>query len=135
MAMRGLSNGSLMFSEISNSSRVYTKRKGNMRNFKPHLVRVHVIVALTALLLPSYAADAKADKKKSQAAYQQGVLADKAGQRTEAIADYSAAVEADPSNGDALRARANDYLAAGDRAKALEDFEKAINVQPSAGDN
>ena len=63
-----------------------------------------IFIVLAALLHPAHAADAKADKKKSQAAYQQGILADGAGQRADAIAAYSAAIAADAANGDAWRA-------------------------------
>ena len=98
-----------------------------MCNVRRNGAPIFIVLALSAALLhPAHAADAKADKKKSQAAYQQGVLADKAGQRADAIAAYSAAIAADASNGDAWRARGKDYLAAGDKAKALADFEKAI---------
>lgn len=97
-------------------------------------MRIFAVLALSALLVPAHAAD-KPDKKKSQADYQQGVQADKASHRDEAIAAYTAAVEADSSNAEAWRARAKDYLAAGDRAKALSDFEKAVQVQPAGGEN
>ena len=96
-----------------------------MGNFKPPPPRSFVCLALSALLLPAYPAPQKADKKKSQADYQQALLSDKAGHREEAIAAYSSAIEADPSNGDAWRARAEDYLAAGDRAKMHRKFAAA----------
>src|ERR1700679_2467980 len=104
--------------------------KNDMFNFRPYRPRILAVLTLSAFLVPVHAVD-KPDKKKSEASYQQGVLADKAGNRNEAIADYTAAVDADSSNAEAWRARGKDHLAAGDRAKAIADFEKAIQVQPT----
>jgi hypothetical protein len=66
-------------------------------------------VAITGMLMPVSGADAKPDKKKSQAAYQRGLQADKAGHREVAISAYSEAIEADSSNGAAWRARGKDH--------------------------
>ena len=82
------------------------------------------------LLLPVNGAEAKPDKKKSQAAYQTGARADQAGQRDEAIAAYTEAIQADPANAAAWCARGKDYFAAGDREKAAADFDQAIRSQP-----
>ena len=70
------------------------------------------------MFVPVNAGDEKADRKKSQVAFQRGAQADKAGHRGEAIAAYSEAIAADAANGAAWRARGKDYLAAGDQAKA-----------------
>ena len=60
------------------------------------------------------AADAKPDKKKSQAALLRGKKADEAGQRDEAIAAYTEAIQADAVQCGCVRARGQDYQAAGD---------------------
>src|SRR5580693_2418340 len=106
-----------------------------MCNLRRNRAPVFIVLALSALLGPARATDAKPDKKKSQAAFKQGVLADHDGQRADAMAAYTAAIAADASNGDAWRARGNDYLAAGDKTKALADFEKAIEVHPTGAEN
>ena len=69
-------------------------------------VATAIAVSLTGAI---FAADAKVDKKKAQAAYQRGLEDDKHGQRADAIAAYSEAVLLDPSNAAAYRARAGDY--------------------------
>src|SRR5262249_13219411 len=80
------------------------------------------------------AADAKPDKKKSQAAFLRGKKADEAGRRDEAIAAYTEAIQADSTNGDALRSRAKDYQAAGELPKAQADLDKAVELAPASGD-
>ena len=94
------------------------------------VARVVLAIAITGLLISVDGADGKPDKKKSQAAYQQGVGADQAGRREEAIAAYTEAIEADSGNAAALRARGKDYFKAGNREKAAADFETAVVVQP-----
>ena len=86
-------------------------------------------------MLPARGADAKPDKKKSQAALQRGKKADEAGKRDEAIAAYTEAIQADASNVEAWRARGRDYQAAGDNQKAQADFDKAIETQPRGAEN
>src|SRR4249920_710522 len=90
------------------------------------------LLTMAALAMPALAADTKPDKKKSQAAYQRGKKADEAGQRDEAIAAYTEAVQADPANLDALRARAKDYTAAGDNKKAVADLDAVIEQAPGS---
>jgi len=97
--------------------------------------RLAVFLAVVAGLFPAGAADTKPDKKRSLAAMQRGKKADDAGQRNEAIAAYSEAIQADASNAEAWRARGRDYLAADDRPKAQADFDKAIEIQPGGAEN
>ena len=81
-------------------------------------VATAIAASLTGAL---FAADAKVDKKKSQAAYERGLADDKQGQRADAIAAYSEALQLDPSSAAAYRARAGDYSAQGERDKASAD--------------
>ena len=76
-----------------------------MRTSRFQLAKIAVSFALAGMLISAYGGDTKPDKKKSQAAWQRGKKADDAGQRAEAIAAYSDALAADPSNAEALRAR------------------------------
>src|SRR5579863_10085044 len=96
--------------------------------------RIVLSMAIAAALHPVNGADDKPDKRKSQAAYQRGVQADKAGHRDQAIGDYSEAIEADNANGAAWRARGKDYLTAGDKLKAAEDLEQAVRLSPADGE-
>jgi hypothetical protein len=72
-------------------------------------IRIAIVLSLAigAALAPVNAAD-KADRRKSQLAYQRGVRADAAGKRDEAIAAYSEAIQADESFAAAWRARGKD---------------------------
>src|SRR5215510_5055177 len=92
-----------------------------------------VLLVLTAAALASSAysqSERKPDKRKSEAALQRGQKAMEAGRRQEAIADFSEALQSDPGNLTALRARARLYWAAGDAAKARADFDEAVRIQP-----
>src|SRR4051812_45196615 len=84
------------------------------------------IIAVSGLLFPLSGADPKPDRKKSAVAYERGRRADQAGKRSDALAAYSEALEADPSNTAAMRARGRDYLLAGETAKAAADLERAV---------
>src|SRR5674476_1306936 len=106
-----------------------------MRTSVSQLLRLALLLAVMGWLLPAGGADAKPDKKKSQAALERGKKADDAGQRTEAIAAYTEAIQADGSNVDAWRARGRDYQAAGDLQKAQADFDQAIETQPGGAEN
>jgi len=53
------------------------------------LARIVLTIAISGLIPLVNGADAKPDKKKSQAAYQAGLRADEAGRRYEATAAYS----------------------------------------------
>ena len=101
-----------------------------MRQPIDRLARVLISIAVAGLLLPAHGEEAKADRKKSQAAYQRAVRAEEAGRRDEALAAYTEAVQTDPSNGAAWRGRAKAYLAAGLRDKAGADLDEAIKIQP-----
>src|ERR1035437_7316714 len=92
------------------------------------LARLTLFLAVAGWLLPAGAEDTKPDKKKSQAALQRGRKADDAGQRNEAIAAYSEAIQADGSNVEAWRARGRDYQAGDDRQTADADLDKANGV-------
>src|SRR5664280_3163674 len=105
-----------------------------MRISASQLARPILFMARAGWLLPAGAADTKPDKKKSLAALQRGKKADSAGQRNEAIAAYSEAIQADASNVEAWRARGRDYQAANDRQKAQADFDKAIETQPGGAE-
>ena len=61
-------------------------------------MRILLPLAVWGMLAPVNAADAKPDRKKSQAAYQRGVKADAAGRPEEAMAAYAEAIEADGAN-------------------------------------
>src|SRR5664279_1139807 len=106
-----------------------------MRISASQLVKLALFLAVAGWLLPAGAAEAKPDKKKSLAALERGKKADGAGQRNEAIAAYSEAIQADGSNVEAWRARGRDYQAADDRQKAEADFDKAIETQPGGAEN
>ena len=82
-----------------------------MRTSASQLTRLALVLAVAGWLLPAPGADTKPDKKKSQAALQRGKKADEAGKRDDAIAAYTEAVQADPSNVEAWRARGSDYQA------------------------
>ena len=121
---------------ISTSIRVYTIfRRLQMRTSASQLTRLALVLAVAGWLLPAPGADTKPDKKKSQAALQRGKKADEAGKRDDAIAAYTEAVQADPSNVEAWRARGSDYQLARDYQKAQADFDKAIEIQPSGAEN
>src|ERR1039457_6308360 len=106
-----------------------------MRTSASRLVQLALLLAVAGWLLPARGADAKPDKKRSQAALLLGKKADDAGQRDEAIKAYSEAIQADGSNVEAWRARGRDHLAADDRVKAQADFDKAIETQPGGAEN
>ena len=91
-------------------------------------LRIVVTLAVAGLLLTVSGADVKPDRKKSRTAYQTGLRADEAGNRDEAIAAYTEAIQADISNGAAWRNRGNDYLAVGDKAKAGVDLDHRESV-------
>src|ERR1039457_5182532 len=76
-----------------------------MRTSASQLARLALFLAVAGWLLPAGAADTRPDKKKSLAALQRGKKADDTGQRNEAIAAYSEAIQADASNVEAWRAR------------------------------
>ena len=59
------------------------------------VARILISVAISGLLFSVTGAEVKPDKKKSQAAYQTGTAADQAGNRDQAIAAYTEAIEAD----------------------------------------
>src|SRR5262249_35674595 len=92
--------------------------------------RTVLTIAIMGLLVPMFGADVKPDKKKSQAAFQAGELADRNGKREEAIAAFSEAIQADGTNAAALRARGRDYYSAGESEKAIADLDAAVRVQP-----
>ena len=96
------------------------------------MLLAHLGLALVFLgaTVPAFSSEKKPEKRKSQAAYQRGQRADQAGRREEAIGDYSEALEDDPGNAAALRARGLDYLASGDRDRAHADLEQAVSLQP-----
>src|SRR5271165_3734060 len=100
MAKRGESKG---WSLILSAIKVYTKSRAFMCKPMNRVGRLVLSVAITGLLFPVDGADGKPDKKKSQAALQEGERADQAGRREEAIAAYTAAIEADGGNAAALR--------------------------------
>ncbi len=106
-----------------------------MRTSRFRLAQFAALSALAGMLMPVYGGDTKPDKKKSQAAWQRGKKADDAGQRAEAIAAYSDAIAADPSNVEALRSRGKDYQATGDKTKAQADFDRAIELQPGSAES
>ena len=99
------------------------------------LARLILLAAVAGCLVPAGAADAKPDKKKSQAAMQRAQKAEESGQREAAIAAYGEALQADPGNVEAWRARGRAYQADGNGQLALADFEKAIELQPGGGEN
>src|ERR1035441_4935159 len=106
-----------------------------MRISASQLVKLALFLAVAGWLLPAGAAEAKPDKKKSLAALERGKKADGAGQRNEAIAAYSEAIQADGSNVEAWRARGRDYLARGyffaaigEAERAIHDYSLAINL-------
>src|ERR1035438_10811917 len=96
-----------------------------MRTSASQLARLALFLAVAGWLLPAGAADTRPDKKKSLAALQRGKKADDTGQRNEAIAAYSEAIQADASNVEAWRGRGRGYQGAGDRPKGQADFDKA----------
>src|SRR5258708_17364358 len=114
---------------------MYLPKREPMRTSASQLARLALLLALAGWLFPAAGADAKPDKKKSQAALQRGKKADDAGKRDEAIAAFSEAVQADPSNTEAWRARGRDYQAAGERQKAQADLDQAIETQPGGAEN
>ena len=94
------------------------------------LARITTTISIAVLLPPVNAADAKADKKRSEGALQRGNKAEAAGKPDDAIAAYTEAIQADRSNAAALRARGRAYFTAGERLKSLADLEEAIKLQP-----
>src|SRR5262245_15078028 len=92
--------------------------------------RILVTLGILGVLVPLNAADPKPDKKKSQAAMLRAQKAAEAGRRDDALAAYAEAIQADPSNTAAMRARGKLHLAAGDREKALADLDEVIQAQP-----
>src|SRR5438270_12171025 len=105
-----------------------------MQIFGCCFARIVPAIAVAGALFIASAADVKPDKKKSQAALQRGKKADDAGKRDEAIAAYTEAVQADPANLDALRARARDYSAAADTKKALADLDQVVELDAGSAD-
>ena len=75
---------------------------------------------------PPRGADAKPDKKKSQAALQRGKKADEAGKRDAAIAAYTEAIQADASNVEAWRARGRIT-----RPPETASWRRPISIRPS----
>src|ERR1035438_909834 len=106
-----------------------------MRTSASQPARLALLLAVAGWLFPAGGADAKPDKKKWQAAMQRGRQADQAGQRDQAIAAFSEAIQADGSSAEAGRARGRDSQAVDDRQKALADFNQAIEVQPGDAEN
>src|SRR4051812_40701033 len=101
-----------------------------MRKQLYFLSRIVITLGISSLLLPINAASSATDPKKSQLAFQRGQRADQAGKREDAMAAYAEAVDADPSNSAAWRARGRDYMVAGDLEKAIADFEESVKQQP-----
>src|SRR3954454_16814293 len=99
------------------------------------LAGLFLLLAMAGGVFPAAAADAKPDKKKSQAAMQRARKAEESGQREAAISAYGEALQADPGNVDAWRARGRAYLATGNARLAEADFDKAVEVQPGSGEN
>jgi len=89
--------------------------------------RILLTFAVSGLISSVSGADAKPDKKRSQAEYQRGLRADEAGHRDQAISAYSEAIQADAGNAAAWRARGKDYLVAGDSDKAAADIEQVFD--------
>src|SRR5579871_6070694 len=129
MASRGASNdSSLMFPASSvhyvwNSMRIAGRRGA----------QIILSIVIIAGCCQASDATARKDPKKSQAAVKRGRRLDQSGQRADAIAAYTEAVEADAGNAEAWRARGSDYLAVGEREKALADLNHALQIHPGDG--
>lgn len=67
----------------------------------------------------------------SEAYLQRGNAYKNLGQFTQALADWSRAMELDPNNADAFTARGAYYQGKGDTAKALGDFERSLQLNPT----
>src|SRR4051812_36613480 len=89
---------------------------------------------VAGMLVTAQGADAKPDKKKSQAALQRGKKAEAEGRGADANAAFTEAIAGDWSNAGAVRARGKDFLAAGDREKAQADFDRSVDLQPGSAD-
>src|SRR5436190_23629729 len=100
-----------------------------MRILASRLVRIALATFLTCAVFSAIAAD-KPDKKKSQAALLRGKQADEGGHRDQAIAAYTEATQADPTNIDAMRARAKAYQAAGHMPQAQAGHDHPIELEP-----
>ena len=64
--------------------------------------------------------------------YDRGILWQKQGDLTKAIADFTQAIKIDPHDGEAYEGRANVYASKNDLPQAIADYSKALQLNPSS---
>ncbi len=72
----------------------------------------------------------KADAKNDQALYVRGLLYEGVNQHAKAVADFTAAIEIEPSRADAYDHRGSEELKQGHAKQAIADFDRAIELDP-----
>src|SRR5581483_2823224 len=101
MATRGESNGSWLMFPDSSVHYVGKLRRTAVRVFAQIILSIVITAAWCGASEPAK----KPDPKKSHSALMRGRELEKAGHRQDAIAQYTDAVQEDPSNAEAWRAR------------------------------